>query len=226
VLRFLGRRTFHLAVSAAALAAVMVPTGLAGLSRPAAAATDWFPQPAIYGSGSQLDVGVTMADGTVLRADVYYPTVGSTKPPAAGPFPVLLQQTPYGKAFIAYASALANTNINYLVDRGFIVVLADVRGTGDSGGTFDLFDPVQSTDGATLSRWAAALPHSDGKVGLFGESYMGINQFQTVEAAGTNSPIGPSSPSSRATTSSPTPSPRAASPTLNSRRPTSPSWAG
>ncbi|HEY3844436.1 MAG TPA: CocE/NonD family hydrolase [Acidimicrobiales bacterium] len=187
--RFLGRRTFHLAVSAAALAAVLVPTGLAGLSR-AAAAPEWFPQPAIYGSGSQLDVGVTMADGTVLRADVYYPTVGSTKAPAAGPFPVLLQQTPYGKAFIAYASALANTDIDYLVDRGFIVVLADVRGTGDSGGTFDLFDPVQSTDGATLSRWAAALPHSDGKVGLFGESYMGINQFQTVGAAGPNSPIG------------------------------------
>ena len=48
------------------------------------------------------------------------------------------------------------------------MVLADGRGTGDSGGDFDLFDPVQSTDGATLARWAAALPHSDGKVGLFG----------------------------------------------------------
>ena len=72
---------------------------------------------------------------------------------------------------------------------GFIVVIADVRGTGDSGGTFDLFDPVQSTDGATLARWAAKLPQSNGEVGLFGESYMGINQFQTVQAAGSGSPI-------------------------------------
>ena len=154
----------------------------------AASDASWTPQPASYGTGSLLDQPVTMSDGTVLRADVYYPTT-STTTAATGPFPVLLQQTPYGKSFIAYASAIANTNIDYLVDRGYIVVIADVRGTGDSGGTFDLFDPVQSTDGATLAHWAAHLPHADGAVGLFGESYMGINQFQTVAAAGKDSPI-------------------------------------
>ena len=99
-----------------------------------------------------------MSDGTVLRADVYFPVEPGTNTPATGPFPVLLQQTPYGKAFIADASAIANTDIDYLVDRGYIVVIADVRGTGDSGGSFDLFDPVQSTDGVTLAKWAAALP--------------------------------------------------------------------
>ncbi len=149
----------------------------------------WAPQPATYGTGSSLNQSVTMSDGTVLKADVYYPTASGGSAPANGPFPVLLQQTPYGKAFIVYASAIAQTDVDYLVDRGYIVVIADVRGTGDSGGTFDLFDPVQSTDGATLANWAARLPHSDGRVGLFGESYMGINQFQTVEAAGSNSAI-------------------------------------
>jgi hypothetical protein len=137
--------------------------------------------------GTAFDQPVTMSDGTIIRANVYYPTSSGTE--AAGPFPVLLQQTPYGKAFIAAGGALAGTDISYLVNRGYIVVVSDVRGTGDSGGNFDLFDPVQSTDGVTLARWAAALPHSDGKVGLFGESYMGINQFQTVSAAGPNSPI-------------------------------------
>jgi putative CocE/NonD family hydrolase len=167
-----------------------LPTG------PAASASEsalhapplWSPQPIAYGMGTQSDVGVTMSDGTIIRANIYYP-VTSTGQAADGPFPVLLQQTPYGKAFIAAGGALAGTDINYLVDRGYIVVISDVRGTGDSGGDFDLFDPVQSTDGATLARWAAALPHSDGKVGLFGESYMGINQFQTVGAAGSDSPI-------------------------------------
>jgi hypothetical protein len=153
------------------------------------ATATWAPQPAIYGTGSSLNQSVTMSDGTVIKADVYYPTVAGGSAPATGPFPVLLQQTPYGKAFIVYASAIANTDVDYLVDRGYIVVIADVRGTGDSGGTFDLFDPVQSTDGVTLANWAAQLPHSDGKVGLFGESYMGINQFQTVQAAGSASPI-------------------------------------
>ena len=152
-------------------------------------AGSWTPQPATYGTGSLRDLPVTMADGTVLRADVYFPTTAGTGTAANGLFPVLLQQTPYGKAFIVDASAIANTNVEYLVDRGYIVVIADVRGTGDSGGSFDLFDPVQSTDGATLARWAAHLPQSNGEVGLFGESYMGINQFQTVEAAGAGSPI-------------------------------------
>jgi putative CocE/NonD family hydrolase len=154
-----------------------------------ASLSSWSPQPAIYGTGSVLDQPVTMSDGTILRADVYFPTTQGTTTPAVGLFPALLQQTPYGKGFIVYASAIANTNVNYLVDRGYIVVVADVRGTGDSGGSFDLFDPVQSTDGATLARWAAHLPQSNGEVGLFGESYMGINQFQTVEAAGPGSPI-------------------------------------
>jgi hypothetical protein len=154
-----------------------------------ASAASWTPQAAVYGTGSQLDQPVTMADGTPLRADIYFPTVAGTSTAATGSFPTLLQQTPYGKEFIAYASAIANTNIDYLVDRGFIVVIADVRGTGDSGGTFDLFDPVQSTDGATLAHWSAHLPNANGEVGLFGESYMGVNQFQTVEAAGKDSPI-------------------------------------
>jgi uncharacterized protein len=149
----------------------------------------WSPQPAVYGTGSVLDQPVTMADGTVLKADVYFPTTAGTTTAAPGRFPVLLQQTPYGKAFIVYAAAIAQTDVNYLVDRGYIVVIADVRGTGDSGGSFDLFDPAQSSDGVTLANWTARLPQSNGEVGLFGESYMGINQFQTVAAAGSNSPI-------------------------------------
>ena len=38
---------------------------------PSAAA--WTPEPAQYGVGSQTNVPVTMRDGTVLRANVYYP---------------------------------------------------------------------------------------------------------------------------------------------------------
>ena len=181
-----GARPVSLAARTHALPAVSAAADQSDVSAPA---PSWSPQPAVYGTGSLLDLPVTMSDGTILRTDVYFPIEEGTTTPATGPFPVLLQQTPYGKAFIANASAIANTDVDYLVDRGYIVVIADVRGTGDSGGSFDLFDPVQSTDGVTLAKWAAALPASDGQVGLFGESYMGINQFQTVEAAGPDSPI-------------------------------------
>jgi putative CocE/NonD family hydrolase len=174
------------ALGPAALGSSAAAADQSGVAAPTA---DWTPQAAIYGTGALRDIPVTMSDGTVLRADVFFPVTEGTTTAAPGPFPVLLQQTPYGKEFIEYASAIANTNVDYLVDRGYIVVIADVRGTGDSGGDFDLFDPVQSTDGVTLAKWAARLPQSNGEVGLFGESYMGINQFQTVEAAGPNSPI-------------------------------------
>ena len=66
------------------------------------------------------------------------------------------------------------------MERGYIDVVADVRGTGDSGGQFGLFDPAQQQDGATLVRWAAGLPHSSGKVGLYGASYLAIDQLLTV----------------------------------------------
>ncbi len=183
------RRVLSTAGALLAVAAVAAPAARAATGPAVPSAARWAPQPALYGEGSSFNRAVTMADGTVLRADVYYPTDKATGRAAEGPFPVLLQQTPYGKEAIAEGGALSNTNVGYLVDRGFIVVIADVRGTGDSGGTWGLFDPVQATDGATLARWAADLPHSDGKVGLFGESYMGINQFLTVAAAGAGSPI-------------------------------------
>jgi putative CocE/NonD family hydrolase len=136
----------------------------------------------------QKNVPVTMSDGTVLRVNVYSPAVNGVAAP--GPFPVLLTQTPYGKDTAGAAGGAGGIGEDsYLVERGYIEVVADVRGTGDSGGQFGLFDPPQQTDGATLVRWAAKLPHSDGKVGLYGDSYLGINQLLTVGQLGPGSPV-------------------------------------
>jgi putative CocE/NonD family hydrolase len=145
----------------------------------AGAALGWSPEPARYGVIEQRNLPVAMSDGTVLRVNVYYPAVGGK--PAPGRFPVLLTQTPYGKDAVGDDS--------YLVERGYIDVVADVRGTGDSAGQFGFFDPPQQTDGATLVRWSSRLRHSDGRVGLYGDSYMGINQFLTVGRLGRHSPV-------------------------------------
>jgi uncharacterized protein len=152
----------------------------------AAPAQAWAPEAATYGVAEQANDAITMADGTVLRANVYYPT-DSTGKEAAGPFPVILTQTPYGKDDAKYAGgnlAALGGGSTYLVQRGYIQVVADVRGTGGSQGEWGLFDPVQGTDGATLVNWAAKLPHADGDVGLLGASYLGINQFATAADAG------------------------------------------
>ena len=146
----------------------------------------WSPEPAQYGIAEQQNVPVTMGDGTVLRANIYSPTLNGQ--PAPGPFPVLLTQTPYGKDTTGVAGGGTGED-PYLVERGYIDVVADVRGTGDSGGQFGLFDPAQQQDGAMLVRWAAGLPHSNGKVGLYGASYLAINQLLTVGQLGPNSPV-------------------------------------
>ncbi len=156
----------------------------------AAPGSSWRPGPERYGVGKLVDRPVTMADGTVLRADVYYPTTASGQR-APGKFPVALTQTPYGKGMAGAAPGVGGqTGPNpYLVKHGYLNVVADVRGTGDSEGHFGLFDPVQDRDGVALVRWASRLPGSNGRVGLYGASYLGIDQLLTAAAASKNSPI-------------------------------------
>ncbi len=146
----------------------------------------WSPEAATYGVGETQNIGVTMSDGTILRADVYFPTTGGTAAP--GPFPVIMTQTPYGKSTLGVAGSGTGAD-QYLVQRGYLDVVADVRGTGDSEGQFGLFDPAQVQDAVALVDWAAKLPHSDGKVGLYGASYLGINQILTAGAVGRHSPL-------------------------------------
>jgi predicted acyl esterase len=95
------------------------------------------PEPAHYGVKEVQNVPVTMSDGTVQRVNVYYPSVGGKA--ASGTFPVLLTQTPYGKDTAGVAGGATGAD-TYLFERGYIDVVADVRGTGDSQGQFGFFD--------------------------------------------------------------------------------------
>lgn len=200
-------RRFGALAAAFGLGTVLVAHVTSAPVQLASSTTPWAVPAAAYGVGSVLNTPVTMADGIVLRADVYYPTASpSSHAPAAGAFPVLLEQTPYGKQNVEQDGSSFATDVAGLVGQGYIVVLADVRGTGTSGGTWGLLDPVQDTDGATLVLWAAdelcgptydpggtnainaVLPAgttTDGQVGLFGESYMGINEFLSLQGLDT-----------------------------------------
>jgi uncharacterized protein len=79
-----------------------------------------------------------MSDGTVLRANVYYPAVNGQA--AAGPLSVLLTQTPYGKDSAGAVGGATGEDAD-LVERGYIDVVADARGTGDSRGQFPEVTP-------------------------------------------------------------------------------------
>jgi putative CocE/NonD family hydrolase len=153
------------AVAAALALACALPTA----ARAADSAEGWTPydRPAQYAEVVDSDVPITMSDGTVLRADVH-------RPDKPGRYPVLITQTPYNKVGPLGA---ANT---YLVERGYVHVVVDVRGTGSSAGQWDSFGPSEQRDGKEVVDWAAEQSWSDGKVGLVGPSYMAITQITTA----------------------------------------------
>jgi uncharacterized protein len=69
---------------------------------------------------------------------------------------------------------ILDRQVLYFVDRRFIVVLADARGTGASSGHRDMeFSPDEVTDIGEVAAWAAKQPWSNGRVGAFGISYEG-----------------------------------------------------
>ena len=128
-----------------------------------------------------------MSDGVVLAAHAGYPVDLATATREAGPFPVLLSQSPY---HLPPMEDMSEPDA-YFVERGYIFVRAHVRGTGQSEGEFGFFSRRDAEDGAELVRWAAEkLDGSNGLIGLNGISYLGINQIFTVAELGPASPVG------------------------------------
>lgn len=107
-------------------------------------------------------VTVKMRDGVLLRADIF-------RPKTEGKFPVLLQRTPYNKSYGSDFGERA-------ASAGYVVIVQDVRGRYTSEGEFYTFKH-ESNDGYDTVEWAAVLPYSNGKVGMWGGSYVGATQM-------------------------------------------------
>jgi putative CocE/NonD family hydrolase len=111
-------------------------------------------------------ISVKMRDGAILRGDIF-------RPDAEGKFPVLLQRTPYRRAITwGYDVNFAQRAAAH----GYVVFLQDVRGRYTSDGEWYPF-LHESEDGYDTIEWIAAQPYSDGRVGMFGASYVGATQM-------------------------------------------------
>ncbi len=143
------------------------------------------------------DVPIVADDGLVLRADVF-------RPVAAGHYPVLLTYGPYAKGLAfqeGYPSAwqrmvekhpdvaAGSSNLyqswevvdpEKWVPHGYVCVRVDSRGCGRSPGYVDHFSPRETQDFYDCIEWAGVQPWSNGRVGLNGISYYGINQWQVA----------------------------------------------
>ena len=118
----------------------------------------------------EIDVPMSMRDGTRLAADLYFPE----KP---GVYPVLLERTPYGKHQSIMVSIQAP---QFLAQHGFVVAIQDTRGRYASEGCWYPFREeawAEKQDGYDSVEWLATQPWSNGKVGTFGGSFAGFNQY-------------------------------------------------
>ncbi|HMK54832.1 MAG TPA: CocE/NonD family hydrolase [Methanobacteriaceae archaeon] len=107
-----------------------------------------------------------MRDGVKLISDVWMPQPD-------GKYPVILIRTPYGRS-APYMNYTAMGE--YFASHGYVFMVQDVRGKGDSQGDFNfLFQEGQ--DGYDTIEWAANQPWANGKVGMMGSSYMGADQW-------------------------------------------------
>lgn len=107
-----------------------------------------------------------MRDGTVLYADIY-------RPKGEGPWPVLLLRQPYGKT---QAENISYAHPSWYARHGYMVVAQDCRGRWASEGEWYPFKHEEH-DGYDSVVWAAGLPGSNGKVGMYGFSYGGATQL-------------------------------------------------
>jgi len=143
------------------------------------------------------DVPIAMDHGLVLRADVF-------RRIEEGKHPVILSYGPYAKGLAfqdGYPSAwqrmvdkhpdvaAGSSNLyqswevvdpEKWVPHGYACVRVDSRGAGCSPGFIDHFSPRETKDFYDCIEWAGVQPWSNGKVGLNGISYYGINQWHVA----------------------------------------------
>lgn len=127
-----------------------------------------------YAVQVQTNVRTPMRDGVALVCDIY-------RPKAEGKFPVLLSRTPYNRKSAASPASGIETGME-LASHGYVVILQDTRGRFESEGEFYPFRH-EANDGYDTIEWAAALPYSDGRVGMFGASYVGATQMLAASSA-------------------------------------------
>ena len=114
---------------------------------------------------------VVMRDGVKLLTDVYRPTSG-------GPYPVLLQRQAYGRRI---GCTICYAHPSWYASQGYIVVVQDIRGRGESEGVFNVGES-EADDGEQTIEWASKLAGSTGAVGMYGFSYQGYAQLLAAGA--------------------------------------------
>jgi len=136
----------------------------------------------IHGIEIEKDVRVRLRDGVQIYVDIF-------RPDAEGEFPALVTWSAYGKEKQSlsyppqvYESRFHDGNVEaadyeFLVPRGYALLIPDPRGVGQSDGEYICpYSVEEATDLYDVVEWAAEQPWCNGNVGLIGYSYFGMIQ--------------------------------------------------
>ena len=117
------------------------------------------------------DVSVVMRDGTEISLDIFRPEGSANHATlyAAGPYP-------HNQAILEDNTSEAGP-VAWYVSQGYAVVLANVRGTGNSGGDFSFFSRQEQQDHYEIIQWITEQPWSDGQVAGTGAGYYAASQW-------------------------------------------------
>jgi putative CocE/NonD family hydrolase len=147
-----------------------------------------------YDGWMRHSVYVPVTDGTRIAVDYYRPTAAGQLHEKS--LPVVWRFTPYGRYLTGQQSGTANAlpqhgaglngpaALETLLNNGYVVAVADIRGYGASFGVSETWlGPQQAEDARDITNWLAAQSWSSGKVGMMGLSYLGSVQYLAASKA-------------------------------------------
>ncbi len=129
---------------------------------------------------------ITMRDGVKLAIDIVRPAKNGEA--VEKPMPLVWTHTRYQRARLREGKVLSVVDMmpdmQLLIKHGYVVCSVDVRGGGASFGRYEgAFSEAETKDAYEIVEWLASQPWSTGKIGMYGQSYLGITQFMAASQA-------------------------------------------
>ena len=136
-----------------------------------------------YGIVKEGSVSIPLSDGVTIDADIF-------RPDSPGKFPAILGVHQYNKelqlaSIFPTGFNMANGPVeagdfNFYVRRGYVQIIANIRGSGKSGGRYLNYGPREVQDTLEIIEWIAGQAWCDGQVGMFGVSAFSVVQQQVA----------------------------------------------
>ena len=138
--------------------------------------------PEIYDSWARTSRYLTMRDGVRLAADIIRPALGGKV--EEKPLPAIFIHTRYRRSSIQNGKIVSEADSplsQVLLKHGYSLLVVDVRGSGASFGAWrGMFDQDETRDAYEIIEWLAGRSWCDGKIGMYGLSYLGTTQLMAA----------------------------------------------